>query len=86
MLRILCDIVLFLSLFFAPWWGTAALAVIFMVLFNRCWEAVAAMIFLDTLYSIPNAKIYGRFGVFTIIFLILFFTIDNFKKKLRPFA
>ncbi|MBI4691909.1 MAG: hypothetical protein HY773_00465 [Candidatus Terrybacteria bacterium] len=84
--RIVCDIVLFASLFLAPWWGTAILAVVFMVLFRHYWEGVVAAVFIDTLYSIPNTKIYGRFGIFTISTIILFFILNIIKKKIRFFA
>lgn len=84
--RVICDIVLFTSLFLAPWWGTAILAAVFMVLFRHYWEGVIAAIFIDTLYSMPNTKIYGRFGIFTISAIILVLILDIFKKKLRYFA
>jgi len=84
--RIFCDIILFASFFLAPWWGTAILAVIFMVLFRHYWEVIIAAIFIDALYSIPDAKFYGRFGIFTATALILFFSLESFKRKIRFFA
>lgn len=84
--RIVCDIILFLFLLFAPWYWTAVLAIIFMILFRRYWEGVVIAVFFDTLYSLPDAKFYGRFGIFTAVALILFFVLENLKKKIRYFS
>jgi len=85
--RITCNIVLFLGIFFLPWWGTVALTLIFMVFFRRFWEGVVAMLFLDSLYFLPTAstswQIYGRFGIFTVSAVIFLFFIKNFKTKIR---
>ncbi len=81
--RVIADIVLFASLFFAPWYWTAILAVIFMILFRRYWEGALAAFFIDALYSVPDTKIYGHFGVFTASALILFLIMENIKSKIR---
>jgi hypothetical protein len=84
--RILADIFLFAGLFFAPWYWMVILAVIFMILFRRYWEGVVAAFFLDALYSVPNSGLYGHFGIFTAVALILLFILETFKKKIRFFA
>lgn len=84
--RVIADIVLFASMFFAPWYWTVILAVIFMILLRRYWEGVLVAFFLDALYSVPSVRIYGHFGIFTAVALILLFLLESFKKNIRPFA
>ena len=83
--RLVADIIFFSSLFILPWHWTAALAVVFIIWFGNFWEAVLAGFILDTLYSIPNARIYGRFGIFTAIALALVLTSKIIRKKIRLF-
>lgn len=83
--RIVSGIILLFILFFAPWWVAALLSAIFIFVFNNYWEGVFVAILLDVLYSIPNTRIYGHFGIFTFIGLFLFLVSKNFKKKLRFF-
>lgn len=84
--RILCDIIIFISLFLAPWWVTVVLGTVFMVLFRRYWEGVVVAVFIDALYSVQTAKFYAHFGIFTISAIILFFILSIIKKKIRFFA
>ncbi len=81
--RIFADIILFASLVFAPWYVTAGLAVVGLVLFRKFWEIIIMGFLIDALYSLPDARIIGRFGFFTIIGAILFLTADAIKKELR---
>lgn len=84
--RIIADVLLFSSLFILPWQWTAVLAVIFIILFGNFWEAVLAGFILDAFYSVPNTKIYGRFGVFTAIALVLVLASKILRKKIRLFS
>jgi len=81
--RIIGDIILFLVIFFLPWWGTAILVFVFMILFKHFWEGVVAMLFIDSLYSLGTAKFYGHFGIFTVSAIILFLIIENLKTRIR---
>lgn len=81
--RIIADTILFLSIFFAPWWVTVGLGVLFVFLFPRFWETVLAGLFLDALYYTETSGIYGRFGVFTISALILIVVAEKIKKQIR---
>jgi hypothetical protein len=58
-----------------------------MILFQRYWEGVVAMLFLDSLYSLPttsvNWRIYGHFGIFTVSAIILLLIIENLKTRIR---
>lgn len=84
--RIFADIVLFLAVFFAPWYWVVVLVVIFTALFSGYWEAILAGLFLDAMYSIQTGGFYGRFGVFTLGFLFLYFILRIIKKKIRWFS
>ncbi len=85
--RIFADTILFLSIFFAPWYVAAGLGAVFVILFPRFWEAVLAGIFLDAMYYLPAERgaplLYGRFGVFTALALVLILFIGRIKKQIR---
>lgn len=55
--RILIDILLFLSLFYAPWWMTAFLSLGFLLLFSNPFEVIIAGFFLDFLYGTQGGSI-----------------------------
>ena len=81
--RIVCDLILFLGIFFLPWWGTALLVFIFMLLFKWFWEGIVVALFLDSLYSLPFARIYGRFGVFAISAAVILLVVENIRPRIR---
>lgn len=81
--RICFDVILIGALFFLPWYVTAGLAVVGLVLFRKFWEIVITGFLIDALYSLPDTKIIGRFGFFIIIGAILFLAADAVKKELR---
>lgn len=84
-IRILCDIVLFASLFFLAWHWTAILAVIFIIIFPNFFEGIAAAFIFDFINSVPNAVFTGRLGIITALALILFFAANILRKRLRIF-
>ncbi|MBU2109522.1 hypothetical protein KKB71_01000 [Patescibacteria group bacterium] len=81
--RIIFDIVLFGSLFLAPWWVTVGLGILGLILFGNFWEAILAGFIIDAFYSLPEQKFFARFGVFSISALILFFIFNFIRKKIR---
>lgn len=84
--RLVADFIFFFSLFVLPWYWTAILAIVFIIWFGNFWEAVLAGFILDTLYSIPNTRIYGRFGIFTAGATILILLVKIARKKVRLFS
>ncbi|MFA4890084.1 MAG: hypothetical protein WC587_00395 [Candidatus Paceibacterota bacterium] len=84
--RIIADVIFFSCLFILPWQWTAVLAVVFIILFGNFWEAALAGLIFDSLYSIPGAKIYGRFGIFTATALVLVLVSKIIRKKIRLFS
>lgn len=81
--RIAADIVLFMSVFFAPWYLTVLLAFLFVVLFPKFWEAVFAGLFLDAMYGSESGTLYGRFGLFTAAAAIAVIAVERIKKRIR---
>lgn len=84
--RLVADFILFFSLFIFPWYWTAVLVFVFIILFENFWEAILAGFIFDALYSIPSAKIYGRFGIFTAVAAILVLLSKIIRKKIRIFS
>jgi hypothetical protein len=81
--RIICDIILFFAVFFLAWWLTALLIFVFMILFKRFWEGIVAALFIDSLYSLPLAGFYGRFGIFTASAVVILIIIENIRPRIR---
>ncbi len=79
-LRIVSSIILFLSVIFAPWPVTAALAVLLAALFSLFWEMIIAGLLLGAIYGFPK----GGSG-FLFAFFIVSFTaaliIEEFLKR-----
>lgn len=81
--RIIFDIMFFGSLFVLPWYATAGLGIIGLVLFRKFWEMILAGFIIDALYYAPGQKFIGHFGLFTAGAIILFLIFDFIKKKMR---
>ena len=84
--RIICDFVLFAFVFLAPWYWTAGLIAVFIIVFNQFWEGVVAALIIDSIYYVPGGGFASRLGVFTLSFLVLFYASYAIKNKIRPFA
>lgn len=84
--RVLCDIVLFGSLFLSPWYWTVILAAVFIILFPKFWEGLVAAFFIDSFYSISSAGFYARFGIFTAVALVILLLFGIIRNKIRFFA
>ncbi len=74
--RIILDILLFLSVLFAPWWVSVLLALIFMIYFRNFIEIIIAGFIIDILYG--NGQMY-----FTVGSLVVFVFLHLFKRKIR---
>jgi len=81
--RLICDVILFAGLFFLAWYWTAGLAFVFMIFFRRYWEGVAVAFLIDIFYSVPANSVYGHFGLFTAISIILLIILEKFKSNIR---
>ncbi len=81
--RIGFDILLFGMVFLFPWYWAAVLAIIGLMLFKKFWEIIIVGLLIDSLYSLPNIGLIGRFGIFTISIIVLFFIAEAVKKQIR---
>ena len=68
--RIVFDLLLFVSVFLAPWWITCLIAVLILARFSA-YEVVFAGILMDALGGAPTEKMYGIEFVFTIIMVVM---------------
>ena len=79
-LRIASSIILFLSIIFAPWPVTAALAVLLAASFSLFWEMIIAGLLLGAIYGLPK----GGSGFLFTFFIVSFtaaFIIEEFLKR-----
>ena len=82
--RILAD-VLILSLFFwSPWYFTAIMAIVFILLFENYWEGALLALIADSFYSLPEAKFFsGGFGFLTLSSLLVLQLASFVKSKIK---
>ena len=81
--RILCDFLMMFLLFWAPWYATAFIGTIFIIIFKNYWEGALAAIIVDSLYSLPSSGIKTHFGVFTLSALALVCASEYIKNRIR---
>lgn len=77
--RIFLDLVLFLSIFFLPWWLTLIAAGIMVYIFDSFFEILVVGFVLDTLYGIGNQGV--LWGLPLSISLSIFFLLSFFVKE-----
>lgn len=82
-LRIFCDISLFLSLFYLPWWSTAILGVVFLIYFNHFYEIIIIGTLADMVYGIPRKVFFNAEFVNTLAAVLLYLASNQLKKFLR---
>lgn len=81
--RIIADILLFLTVLYAPWW-LVSMAVFFSILyFKSFYEAFFFGFLFDMLYGVSVPSTHGFQFVFSTAFLVLIFAADFVKAKVR---
>lgn len=83
--RIIANLILFISFFWAPWFVTISLAIILAIIFTRYWEAALVGLMIDSLYSLPEQKNIAGLGVFLALALIVISLSSLIKNKIRFF-
>lgn len=74
---------LFLSIFFGPFWLSIILAILAMFLFRIFWEGVILFLLSDLLYAAEEARFYNIISISFITSLVTLVLIELLKKKLR---
>ena len=80
--RILSFVVLISSVFFAPWWFSFIFYIAMLFLFENFYEGIFALLLIDLLYGIPEAKFYGFPLVSTLFAVIFYYFVSWFKRYL----
>lgn len=80
MKRVIFDVVLFLSIFLMPWWITLILAIVGHFLFKNFYEFIISGIIFYALFSFPSVRIISSPIWYSLILIILFLSIREFKK------
>ena len=81
--RMIYDIVVFISLLFINWWCTLFLCFGGVILFRRYYECIFAGVLLDMLYGIPHEHLMNISLIFTTATSILFAVIYGLKIHIR---
>lgn len=81
--RIVIDIIFFLSIIYAPFWLTLIALAAGIFYFRNYYEAIGGGILIDMLYGVPLAKFFDIPFVATIICTILFVVITRLKQNIR---
>jgi len=81
--RVIFGVILVLSVYFAPFWLTAILVFLGMILFNFYIEGVVAMLFSDLFFGVGEMRFFNILFFSTIISLFSLLFIEMLKKKLK---
>lgn len=81
--RILFDGLFILTLFYAPWWAVIFMAMFGVYYFNSFYEVMVFGVMYDILYGVAGDGIFGYGTTGFISALIIFLSVDRFKKELR---
>lgn len=66
-----------------PWWLLGLLGLAGIVLFPRCWEALAVFFFYDLAYGLPETGLLRTQFSLTIIAVIIFVLVESYKDHFR---
>jgi len=82
--RILFGIILIVSAFAFQWWISFLLSVFGLFYFNNLYEVIFVGVIIDSLYGKGiEISFLGNFNfIFTVILIVIFIFISNFKKRL----
>lgn len=87
--RLFLFVLLFMVVVVCPWWATVAFLVISLFMFKGYYEAIFFALVIDLLYGVPVFVADGNIIyilthslLFTVIFIVLFFSIEELKKSL----
>ena len=81
--RIAFSIILFLSVIFAPWPVTAALAVLLAASFSLFWEMIIAGLLLGVIYGFPKGGSGFLFAFFVVSFTAALIIEEFLKRFIR---
>lgn len=82
-LRIFSGFILPACMVFFPWPVSAALAVLLIFVFPWYWEAVFFALIADGFLTIQGARLSGRFGLITFLFVIMIIVAQEIKSRIR---
>jgi hypothetical protein len=83
MIRIISNLILFLSAIIMPWWVTLPMAIFFALRFKSYYELIALGLILDALYGAPMPVFYGHILVFSLTCALIFVLLEFLKPQLR---
>jgi hypothetical protein len=74
--------ILFLSLFYLPFWVVFFLGILAMFYFKNFYEFLMLMLFADSLFFVQNTKFQGYFLATFLFSFLVYLVIEFLKKKL----
>jgi hypothetical protein len=83
LLRIILDLVLFISALLGAWWLVFIIGIICTWYYRKFLEFPLAAFAFDLIYAAPRARLYNFEYVYTLIAIILFIIIIFLKSKVR---
>lgn len=82
-IRIICDAVLFLGIFFFPWWIVVFIALFGLFTFRDFIEIIIVASFMDIIFSPYSQTISFSSIIFTLSATIIYFVSPFLKQQLR---
>ena len=83
MKRVLINSILFFSVLFFPWLVTVVAGIAAVFLVRKFYEIIGWGILYDVLYSTPDINLFGFHFFFTAGAIVLFYSAEFFKSKMR---
>jgi hypothetical protein len=81
--RTIFDVALLVTILFLPWWCFIFFALIGGLVFKNYFEVIIAGFCMDALYGTEAVAFHGFRLFFTLATLVLFFSLDALKSKIR---
>lgn len=82
-LRVVLDILLFLSLILLPWWLTTLIVVALLFYFPKFYEAIFAGFFMDAVFATSTSTLADFQFFFTTLYILLFIIFEVLKPHIR---
>lgn len=80
MIRTFLTAIFFVSVLFAPWWLSVALAVLLLSFFKAYFEVIVGGVIMDSVFGAPIMSLFNIEFLYTILFTILVVTTYFFRK------
>lgn len=81
--RILFTVLLFIVLFYLPFWVFLILGFVGMFLFQNYYESLVLFLFADLLYGTKQSRYFDFLYMYSFVGVLIFYLLNFIKQKMR---